>query len=66
VATILLTSGVDVKTVSARVGHSSATITLSSYAHVLPSGQERAAGVMDGILKARSSKTAVDGELEAG
>jgi integrase len=35
-ATILLTSGVSVKVVSARLGHANATVTLGVYAHVMP------------------------------
>lgn len=41
-ATWLLLSGVDIKTVSERLGHSDASITLKVYAHVLP-GRDMAA-----------------------
>ena len=41
-ATMLLESGVDMKTVSERLGHSDVSITLGTYAHVMP-GRDRAA-----------------------
>ena len=49
-ATHLLTEGVPVHIVAARLGHSSPMITLSTYAHVLPTGDERAAEIMAGVL----------------
>lgn len=42
-ATLLVASGVDVRTVSDRLGHASAGFTLSVYAHALPGTQEKAA-----------------------
>lgn len=50
--THLLQDGVDVKTVSARAGHSSATITLDLYGHVLEAMEERAAQATDASLRA--------------
>jgi len=41
-ATLLLASGTNVKTVSERLGHTSAKMTLDVYAHVLPGMQEAA------------------------
>ena len=49
-ATHLLTAGVPVHIVSARLGHSSPMVTLSTYAHVLPRSDERAAEVMAAVL----------------
>lgn len=46
VATLLLTAGVPVHVVSARLGHASAVMTLTTYAHVLPTSDEQAAAVM--------------------
>jgi integrase len=42
-ATLLLSAGEPVKTVSERLGHASVTVTLSCYAHVMPGDQKRAA-----------------------
>jgi integrase len=49
-ATHLLTRGVPVHIASARLGHSSPMVTLSVYAHVLPSGDGQAAEVMAAVL----------------
>lgn len=48
-ATMLLESGVDPKTVSERLGHSDVSITLGTYAHVLP-GRDRAAAEQFGLI----------------
>ncbi|MGI6216877.1 MAG: tyrosine-type recombinase/integrase [Coriobacteriales bacterium] len=50
-ATQLLANGVDVKTVQARMGHSSATLTLNWYAHAVPENDRRAADLLGGLLK---------------
>ena len=42
-ATLLLSDGEPVKTVSERLGHASPSITLTVYAHVMPGDQKRAA-----------------------
>jgi integrase len=49
-ATLLLMAGVHIKAVSERLGHSSVTITLETYAHVLPTMQDAVAGVVEGLL----------------
>jgi len=41
-ATLLLSAGKPVKVVSERLGHSSAVVTMTVYAHVLPGGQREA------------------------
>ena len=48
-ATHLLANGVDVKTVQERLGHSSASITLDTYAHAIPEN-DRKAGDLIGEL----------------
>lgn len=45
-ATVLLSKGTDVKTVSARLGHSSASITLDMYAHSMPEIDREAASTI--------------------
>lgn len=69
-ATLMLASGVDLKTVSTMLGHSQIGLTADTYASVLPSLQREAAGRMDAILAAPTTpadasttgvKTGVDG-----
>ncbi|HEU5438769.1 MAG TPA: site-specific integrase [Ktedonobacterales bacterium] len=54
-ATLLLASGVNVKVVSEMLGHSSVSITLNIYAHVLPHMRQSAASAMDNLLAAPAS-----------
>lgn len=49
-ATTLLRDGVDITTVSKRLGHSSVSMTLNVYSHVLPDMQELAAQRADAAL----------------
>jgi integrase len=49
-ATLLLSEGVPVKVVQEILGHSSVSVTMDVYSHVLPDMQEKAAAVMDGLL----------------
>jgi integrase len=49
-ATHLLRSGVPIKAVSRRLGHSTPTQTLNTYAHVLEGDDDAAAEVMGGLL----------------
>ncbi|HEX5109886.1 MAG TPA: tyrosine-type recombinase/integrase [Vicinamibacterales bacterium] len=49
-ATLLLQAGTPVKVVSERLGHSTVTMTMEIYQHVLPDMQEQAAAAMGGIL----------------
>ena len=48
-ATHMLANGVDLLTVSRRLGHSKASTTLDTYAHMVTGTQEKAAAVMDEI-----------------
>jgi integrase len=58
-ATHLLRQGVHPKIVSERLGHSSITITLDTYSHVVPGLQEDAARQLDRVLRKalRETKT---------
>jgi integrase len=56
-ATRLLASGVDVRTVSGRLGHANASTTLGVYAHFLQSADRAAAGVLGEILEQARRKT---------
>ena len=49
-ATRLLSSGVDVRTVSGRLGHATASTTLGVYAHFLQSADQAAADVLGSLL----------------
>ncbi len=50
-ATLLLTKGVHPKIVQELLGHSSISITLDTYSHVLPNLQEKAVQAMEDIFK---------------
>jgi integrase len=43
-------NGVDIRTVSARLGHSSASFTMDRYVHAVQEAEERAAQTMAGVL----------------
>jgi len=49
-ATALVQSGVNVKVVQERLGHSDVTLTLNTYTHVLPSMDREAANVIDSFI----------------
>ena len=49
-ATMLLKNNVDIKTISARLGHSDTTMVLNVYGHALDSTSQEAAAKMDSIL----------------
>jgi integrase len=57
-ATLLLLADQPAKVVSERLGHSSITLTLDTYSHVLPTMQKRAADVMGTILGAAQNRKA--------
>ena len=47
----LLAKVSDLAAVAAQLGHSSVTITGSTYAHITPGGQQKAAAMMPSIQK---------------
>jgi integrase len=49
-ATLLLVAGEPLKVVSERLGHSTVNQTLTTYQHVLPGQQEKAADTMQGVI----------------
>jgi integrase len=49
-ATLLLQADEHPKVVSEMLGHSTITLTLDTYSHVIPAMHERAAATMDAIL----------------
>jgi len=46
-ASMLIASGMDILTISRRLGHASPTITLAIYGHLIKGTDERAAAIMD-------------------
>lgn len=48
--TFLINNGVDVKTVSARIGHEDVRLTLNQYTHVVTASDKRAATLMSSLL----------------
>ena len=51
-ATLLLAQNIHPKIVQERLGHSTISITLDTYSHVLPGLQEKAASAFESILDA--------------
>ena len=54
-ATLGLVAGINPKVVSEALGHSSVTITLDLYSHVLPNMQDELAGAIANLLKRGTS-----------
>jgi integrase len=61
-ASLLLASGVDVKVIQERLGHSSATITLNTYAHLMPNSHQAALGRFEALLAAGASGAAAEAQ----
>lgn len=59
-ATLLLASGIPVKSVSERLGHSSVSVTLARYAGIIRGIEEQSAVVMDGILSGTVEPPTID------
>ena len=56
-ASLLLSNGVDLKTVSARLGHADAGFTLKTYTHLVPGSQQAAAVTIGAALFGKEAKT---------
>ena len=50
-ATILLATGLPVKTVSERLGHAQVQVTLDTYSHFMPGMQQAAVAVFAGAIR---------------
>lgn len=61
-ATLLLARGVHPKIVQERLGHSSITMTLDLYSHLIPSLQEAAAKSLNGLLGNKKGPATTQGE----
>lgn len=53
-ATLLISGHVDVRTVSARLGHSQTSTTMNIYAHALKQSDKKAADKLEDLLKNRA------------
>lgn len=60
-ASVLIAEGCDVKTVQARMRHSSATTTLTVYAHLWPDNDETTRTALGGVIAARVASSSGDG-----
>lgn len=63
-ASLLLARGVHPKVVQERLGHSSITMTLDLYSHMVPGLQEVAARSLDGLLSKEKSPAKTQGHSE--
>ncbi len=50
-ASMLIAAGVDILTISRRLGHTKAAITLDVYGHLMPGADKAAADAIAGVLK---------------
>jgi len=64
-ATRLLAAGVPVRTVSGRLGHADAAMTLNVYAHFLASSDRQAADVVGNLVSGARTVSAASNELSA-
>ncbi|GAA4098821.1 site-specific integrase [Actinomadura miaoliensis] len=55
-ASLLIASGADVKTVQARLRHASAKTTLDTYGHIWPDRDESTRAAIDAVLQARAEQ----------
>lgn len=57
-ATLMLQAGINPKIVSERLGHAGIAITLTTYAHSMPTMQQDAADVLEALLRSTTLKAA--------
>jgi integrase len=55
-ASLMIAAGVNAKALSTYMGHSSITITLDRYGHLMPGAEEEASALLDGYLAKRSTR----------
>jgi integrase len=60
-ASMLIASGMDILTISRRLGHSSPTITLGVYGHLIHGTDDRAAQIMEAAFGNGSNSVAASG-----
>lgn len=59
-ATLLLSEGVDIETVSHRLGHSKPSITMDIYGHWMEETDEKASHILDSLFKGTGAKKGVN------
>ena len=52
----MIAAGVNAKALSAYMGHSSITITLDRYGHLMPGSEREAAGLLEAYLERESER----------
>jgi integrase len=57
-ASLMIAAGVNAKALSTYMGHSSITITLDRYGHLMPGNEDEAGGLLDAYLEASRSRIA--------
>ena len=55
-ASLMIAAGVNAKALSVFMGHSSITITMDRYGHLMPGSEEEAAGLLDAYLDAQRGR----------
>jgi integrase len=63
-ASALIAGGASVKLVQTVLGHSSAVVTLKTYAHLWPGGDERTRGVIEALAVLRTPGGLTDQEKD--
>ena len=56
---LLITQGIDIKTVANKAGHSRTSTTLNIYSHAIKSADAMAADALDGILIPKTERMVV-------
>ena len=64
-ASLLIASGADVKTVQARLRHASARTTLDTYGHIWPDRDESTRAAIDVVIAARTEQRRNSDDREA-
>ena len=64
-ATLAMQNGVDVKTVSAMLGHSNAGFTLATYTHTTTAAQHQAAAIMGSLVSTGIAPENTDSSLRS-
>jgi integrase len=62
-ASLMIAAGVNAKALSTYMGHSSITITLDRYGHLMPGNEEQAAGLLDAYLASGTARASSYGEV---